>query len=451
MRGPIILFVPAVITNFLKKPKLINLSDNAKDLPPHLINLLPNASKEFIHWFIGFVDAEGCFCIHSIRTWTAVGFSFTINLHSDDIEILHKIANTLGVGKVRLDNKRNSAFFVVSSLNDIIQIILPIFEEFPLQTSKYLDFICFSKAAKIKLNTRGSGSRIKISQTDLTIIKELRASMNTGRVKLKVSQLYNLTNRVSINMWWLLGFVEGEGTFGYKHLIPYFQIAQHKKNLFVLKAIESFLLKLPLQNTEGNQVFNIHFALNTKTDVYSMSVLSIDALFNYIVPYFMSMSFNTRKLLDFKYWVISVIMHKYGYYYLPEGKKLALQISSATNKFRYNSTVNNIELPSDDSISKLLALPAPFDISRGLTHFELVREFTINKGGRKGFTVHIYDRETEGGKELTGSPFSTYGSGHVALGLRAGSRVIGRYIDTGKAYKSKYIFTSVPLSKDEIS
>jgi hypothetical protein len=144
-------------------------------------------------------------------------------------------------------------------------------------------------------------------------------------------------------------------------------------------------------------------------------------------------------------------MHKFGYYYLPEGKKLALQISSGTNKFRYTNTGNNIELPSDDSISKLLALQSPFDISRGLTHFELVREFTINKGGRKGLTVYIYDCETEGGKELTGSPFSTYGSGHVAIGLKAGSRVIGRYIDTGKAYKGKYIFSSVPLSKDVIS
>lgn len=137
-------------------------------------------------------------------------------------------------------------------------------------------------------------------------------------------------------------------------------------------------------------------------------------------------------------------MHKYGYYYLPEGKKLALQISSATNKSRYtNSAANNIELPNEDSISKLLALPAPFDISRGLAHMELVREFIINKGGRKGFTVYIYDKE--GGKELAGSPFSTYGAGHVAIGLRAGSRVAGRYIDTGKAYKGKYIFTSAPL------
>lgn len=153
-------------------------------------------------------------------------------------------------------------------------------------------------------------------------------------------------------------------------------------------------------------------------------------------------------------------IHKFGYYYLPEGKKIALQISSGTNKYRNTTSTiaNKIELPSEDSISKLLAQPAPFDIASGLSHFELARKFTISKGGRNGFTVHIYDRESKTprrgggvgrGKELTGSPFSTYGAGHVALGLRAGSRVIGRYIDTGKAYKGRYIFSSIPISVSE--
>lgn len=49
---------------------------------------------------------------------------------------------------------------------------------------------------------------------------------------------------------------------------------------------------------------------------------------------------------------------------------------------------------------------------------------------------------TQGGKQIIGSPFPTYGAGHVALGLKAGSRTIGRYIDTGKLYKNRYTFYS---------
>jgi len=163
MREPIILTTtPAVITNFLNRSKLSNFPDSANDLPPQIIKLLPNASKKFIHWLVGFVDAEGNFSISPNRAWTAVGFRFRIELHLDDIEILHKIAKTLGVGKVKLVNKRYSALFIVSNFNEIIKVILPIFEAFPLQTSKNLDFICFSKAAKIKLNSGGSGLKKKI-------------------------------------------------------------------------------------------------------------------------------------------------------------------------------------------------------------------------------------------------------------------------------------------------
>ena len=443
-----------LIAKFLNNDKL-NLPDNSdKSLPP--IENIPNASSQFINWLVGFVDGEGTFSIIPDKNWNSVSFRFSIELHVDDIEILHKIAKTLGVGEVKRDkyHRGNSALFSVNRIGDILGVILPVFQKFPLQTTKYLDYTCFYEAIQIKLNSVNLGSRKKISPTDLIRIKRLKTSMNSGRLTIDKEQLVKLKNKVSINKWWLQGFVEGEGTFGYKHLVPYLQIAQHKKNLFVLNAIETFLSDLfkEFKNTTGNQEFVVHYALNSKTGVYSMTVVGIDSLFNYIVPYFESMLFLTRKALDYHYWVISVIMHKFGYYYLPEGKKMALQISSGTNKYRYTSAKieNKIGLPSDDSISKLLALAPPLDVTSNLTHFDLVRQLTINKGGRNGFIVYIYDRESEGNKELIGSPFSTYGAGHETLGLRRGSRVIGRYIDTGKAYKDRYIFSSIPLSISDI-
>jgi len=451
MRGPDMLITP-IVAKFLSNNKL-NLSDNRdKSLPP--IENIPNASSQFLNWLVGFVDAEGSFILLPNYSGTSVSFRFTIVLHVDDIEILHKIEKTLGVGCVRKDKIRNSADFSVYKFEDILRVIIPIFQKFPLQTTKFLDYICFYEAVLIKLNSESLGLNKIISKTDFIKIKNLKTSMNSGRSIIDKEQLVNLKNKVSINKWWLQGFVEGEGTFGYKHLVPYFQIAQHEKNLFVLNAIEIFLSNLfkEFNNTTGKKEFTVHYALNSKTGVYSMTVLGIDSLFNYIVPYFESMIFFTRKSLDYYYWVISVVIHKFGYYYLPEGKKLVLHISSGTNKYRYTSTKLEkiIELPSEDSISKLLALAPPFDIASGLSHFDLVKQFTINKGGRKGFIVYVYDRESEGNKELIGSPFSTYGAGHEALGLRRGSRVIGRYIDTGKAYKGRYVFSSVPLSISDI-
>ena len=138
-----------------------------------------------------------------------------------------------------------------------------------------------------------------------------------------------------------------------------------------------------------------------------------------------------------------VLIHKLGYYYLPEGKKIALEISQSTNKYRYTTNNSNkVELVNWELISKLLAQTPPFDISSG-SHSELVRKFTIAKGGRKGFVVYIYESsESNKLKELKGSPFSSYTQAALALGNINISSVISKKIDTGKLYKQRYKFES---------
>lgn len=406
-----------------------------------------------MEWLVGFSDAEGNFSILPQRNWASVGLRFTIEVHVDDIDILYKIKENLGIGNVVITKTRSSAKFYVEKFEDINFVIIPIFKQYPLQTTKYLDFADFLDAAFIKLNSSGiyNGRMLnnKFSDTDLFKLKKLKEAMNSGRLTIKPQEENFLKNKVIINKWWLLGFIEGEGTFGYKHLVPYFQIAQNQNNFLVLQAIEEYLkntLKLP------NDKEVIKYSLNQGTGVYSMVIYTVDINFHYIVPFFESMTFFSRKGVDYLYWVIVVIIHKLGYFYLPEGKKIALQISSATNKSRYTTNLTKTELPSDESISKLLAQTPPFDISSGRSHFGLVKEFTIAKGGRKGFSVYIYELKnpTPSAKyiELKGSPFSTYGGGHEAIGLKRGSRVIGRYIDTGKNFKNKFLFRSIPLDKE---
>jgi hypothetical protein len=59
----------------------------------------------------------------------------------------------------------------------------------------------------------------------------------------------NLRSSTKINIYWLLGFVEGHGTFGIKNLVPYFQVAQHNKNISVLNLIKDFLAKLAIDSS----------------------------------------------------------------------------------------------------------------------------------------------------------------------------------------------------------
>jgi|SRR6186713_226587 len=196
MRGPDMLITP-IVAKFLSNNKL-NLSDNRdKSLPP--IENIPNASSQFLNWLVGFVDAEGSFILLPNYSGTSVSFRFTIVLHVDDIEILHKIEKTLGVGCVRKDKIRNSADFSVYKFEDILRVIIPIFQKFPLQTTKFLDYICFYEAVLIKLNSESLGLNKIISKTDFIKIKNLKTSMNSGRSIIDKEQLVNLKNKVSIN------------------------------------------------------------------------------------------------------------------------------------------------------------------------------------------------------------------------------------------------------------
>jgi len=92
--------------------------------------------------------------------------------------------------------------------------------------------------------------------------------------------------------------VEGEGTFGYRHMVPYFQIAQNLKNLFVLEAIEGYMLNT-FKLSSSQKVFNRY--LNKGTGVYSLVIYTVDINFYYLLPFFESMTFFSRKNIDYLY------------------------------------------------------------------------------------------------------------------------------------------------------
>ena len=56
------------------------------------------------------------------------------------------------------------------------------------------------------------------------------SQMNLGRTIYN----YDLIPKIIVNPFWLLGFIEAEGTFGFKNLSPYFQIGQHIRSSMVL-------------------------------------------------------------------------------------------------------------------------------------------------------------------------------------------------------------------------
>ena len=92
---------------------------------------------KFLQWFIGFTDAEGCFLIQT-KNQSEVQFCFKITLHIDDSAVLFLIKDKLGIGVVSI--KGNTCTFSIHSFQHIVDVLLPIFDKYPLITHKQLDY-----------------------------------------------------------------------------------------------------------------------------------------------------------------------------------------------------------------------------------------------------------------------------------------------------------------------
>jgi len=136
--------------------------------------------------------------------------------------------------------------------------------------------------------------------------------MNSSRIKYN----YSLITNLQVNPYWLLGFIEGEGSFGFKNLSPYFKIGQHTKNLKVIQCIALYLKSIPKGFTFSiNSVpLFVSNALHSKNKISVISINNIDALYDYLMFLLLDRPFQTRKGVDFYFWSIALHLHKLGYF-----------------------------------------------------------------------------------------------------------------------------------------
>ena len=188
---------------------------------------------------------------------------------------------------------------------------------------------------------------------------------------------------------------------------------------------------------------NVVSTINVKTDVVSLVVNSVDSLFYYVLPYLESSNMYTRKAIDFKLWRIALLLKIHGYYFLPEGKKLFINISDIINKRYSTSTRDADEIVREifERSQAIFAKDPPFDVKANIPHAENVRKLSIANRSVNPIIVYIY----ENNNMIKGSPFACYSAAHKSLGLNPSSNTCNRYIDTDRLYKNKYIFSSKPI------
>ena len=294
----------------------------------HLNNIKINNIKinnlNINEWLVGITDSNGIFNIY-INNNNKIIFTYKISLIINNIQLLYKIKNYLKIGSINYTN--NIVIYLINNNNDLLNIILPIFDKYKLLTSKRFNYLLFKKCLlinnnnnfnqllKINLinniinnNNNNKYNNNYISDSWYNIYKNYK-NININNIKIINNILENnllIINKI-ITKSWLIGYIETKSSFKLikkdNKIIHYFNI-----NIIKLDYIVIYSIKLLL---------NINININN----YNLELFDNKSI-EYIINY---LKFNNHKsrLLGIKSYEYLIWKRSY-YKYKNNNKKLLI-------------------------------------------------------------------------------------------------------------------------------
>ena len=222
-------------------------------------NILP--SHNFLSWFIGFTEGEGCFVVNNRGD-----LAFIVTQTTSDIAVLYYIKETLGFGKVIPQSAKTSRYVTQSKKE--IEIIISLFNGNTVLPTRQKQLVNF------------------INGFNLWVQK--------GSIRLHTIQVINKVLLPSLNNSWLAGFTDAEGCFtcsiNQKKGFSYNYSVSQKgvSNLIILKE----LIKL-----FNGGIVSSHYV----KDVYEYRIAGVKFCPN-IFPYFDKYTLITKKSISYTLW-----------------------------------------------------------------------------------------------------------------------------------------------------
>jgi len=192
---------------------------------------------------------------------------------------------------------QNNCVYRVTKIDDLINVIIPHFNTYPLLTQKYSDFILWSKVANLM------SKKEHLTTLGFTTILTYYASINKGlsdNIKVAFPNIVG-ANRcktelpVNLNPFWVSGFTAGDGGFhiGIREntvqIYFNFTITQHSRDYSLMKLFIKFF-----------HCGKLYTRLNVNRADYC--VQNFNDIYKYILPHFKKYPlFNIKELnfLDF--------------------------------------------------------------------------------------------------------------------------------------------------------
>jgi len=255
-------------------------------------------------WVTGISDSEGNFSISTQNTNSGhkVSLAYKVTQKGHSSGILYDLQRYYGCGNIHIDNRKENAFkFNVTRLDDIINIIVPHFDSYPLLSSKNLDYQDFRTVAFMMKD------RLHLNKEGMNKVISIKENMNSSRSFEERWNYLDKAGHITLNNEWVQAFIDGEGSYQFRiadavsrgkpyvSLAPTLEIGQSNHDIKLLKAFVDFF---------G------HGYLKPKYDINSMEAAKASRIVNryvinqhsVITEFIDKYPMFTRKHLDYLDW-----------------------------------------------------------------------------------------------------------------------------------------------------
>lgn len=273
-------------------------------------NNIPNKYTNFVinpYFITGLFDAESSFVVTILKnprykTGWNVQARVQIKMHEKDRILIKSIKDFFGnIGYISEPNKNHTVEFRVSTLKDLVNVIITHFDNYPLITKKYSDYVLFKQIVLLMLNKEhstleGVQKAINIkSSMNKGLSENLKESFpNTIPMEKSGNSINNSINNNSLHPDWVAGFSTGESNFfivtqkskSGLYVSLRFSVSQHSRDLLLLESFANFF--------GGGSVTNYK-----NRPLCEFVIAKFDVIFDYVIPFFEKHPILGSKRLNF--------------------------------------------------------------------------------------------------------------------------------------------------------
>lgn len=304
-------------------------------------------------WISGFTQSDGSFVISFENKTNGIPIRprpiFNLTQSINELEMFIALQKYLGVGVIQ--KNRDNVTLVVRSLDEIISVLIPLFDNYPLRGSKLLSYKIFREITLMMKDKKHLTVDGTLQILDLSYFMNKETSLRTefkkeellGKLILKYGELpkferINIPEPINLKpltLEFVRGLVDGDGSFNISFRMDRRRIGT---NFTVITELSSISVLNELVD-----FFNCGTVYTLVSSAARYQVQTVDEILEKIYPIFKNHPFNTIKQTHFEKTIEVCKLIKVKGYKSDEDLKAIVELAWDMNKSGKGRRVSKIE------------------------------------------------------------------------------------------------------------